>query len=148
MFFNNIISHTKSLEQLMQLSLIESYCLPLLTYATGASSFTQCQLHDLNVCWNTAYRVTFRFNRWESVKCSRHGLDTLNLVYIIKRYRINFFFSFVTVKPGFTVYSSLYTYMTTIMWTTVYHVCFILRRKQCEPFTNSLQLLWISSLTV
>jgi len=33
-------SHAKSLELLTQLSLVESYCLPLLTFATGALAFT------------------------------------------------------------------------------------------------------------
>jgi len=37
--FNSIPSHAKSLEQLTQLSLEESCCLPLLTYATGALAF-------------------------------------------------------------------------------------------------------------
>ena len=49
---NNIRSHAINLEQLTQLSLVESYCLPLLTYASSAMSFTQRQLRTLNVCWN------------------------------------------------------------------------------------------------
>ena len=36
--FNNICSHTKTLEEVVQLTLHESYCLPLLTYAAGAVS--------------------------------------------------------------------------------------------------------------
>jgi hypothetical protein len=90
--FNNVFAHAKQLDQLIQLSLIESYCLPLLTYAVGGLTFTQHQLHELNVCWNTVYRVIFGFNRWESVKCFIHGLGRLNLNFIIKLYRIKFFF--------------------------------------------------------
>ena len=33
--FNNICSHTKTLEEVVQLTLHESYCLPLLTYRTS-----------------------------------------------------------------------------------------------------------------
>ena len=90
--FNSIRSHAKSLDQLTQLALIESYCLPLLTYVVGAVTFSQRQLHELNVCWNTAYRVIFGFNRWESVKCFIHGLGRLNLVHIIKLFKIRFLF--------------------------------------------------------
>jgi len=65
--YNNICSHTKTLEEVVQLTLHESFCLPLLTYAAGAVSYNQRQVHDLNVCWNTAYRIVFNFKCWESV---------------------------------------------------------------------------------
>ena len=90
--FNSIYSRANSLDQLTQLSLIESYCLPLLTYVVGAVTFSQRQLQELNVCWNTAFRVIFGFNRWESVKCFIHGLGRLNLVHLIKLYKIRFLF--------------------------------------------------------
>jgi len=49
--------HTRSLEQLTQLSLVESYCRSLLTYATGALTFLKSQLQELNAYWNTVYRT-------------------------------------------------------------------------------------------
>jgi len=64
----------------VQLSLHESYCLPLLTYAAGAVSYNQGQVHDLNVCWNTVYRIVFNFNRWESVKSFIDGLGKLSVM--------------------------------------------------------------------
>jgi hypothetical protein len=96
--FNSIRSHSKSLDQITQLSLVESYCLPLLTYASGAVLFTRRQLQELNVCWNTAFRVIFGFNRWESVKCFIHGLGRLNLVYIIKILKTRFLFHLLGVN--------------------------------------------------
>ena len=54
--------------------------------------FTQCQLRELNVCWNSVYRVIFGFNRWESVKSFIHGMGRLNLIHIIMLHRIKFFF--------------------------------------------------------
>jgi hypothetical protein len=96
--FNSIRSHSKSLDQITQLSLVESYCLPLLTYASGAVLFTRRQLQELNVCWNTAFRVIFGFNRWESVKCFIHGLGRLNLVYIIKLLKTRFLFHLLRVN--------------------------------------------------
>ena len=66
--FNNICSHAKTLEEPVQLALLESYCLPLLTFAAGAVTYKQQQVHDFNVCWNTVYRTVFSFNRCESVQ--------------------------------------------------------------------------------
>lgn len=107
--FNCIRSRAKSLEQLTQLSLVESYCLPLLTYAVGALTLTQSQLQELNVCWNTAYRIIFGFNRWESVKCFIRGMGRLNLLYIIKLYRIRFMFHLLHLNHGI-LYNLFYVY--------------------------------------
>jgi len=68
----------------VQLTLHESYCLRLLIYAAGAVSYDQGQVHDLNVCWDTVYRIVFNFNRWESVKSFIIGLGTLSVQYILK----------------------------------------------------------------
>jgi len=90
--FNNILSHAKTLEEPVQLALFESYCLPLLTFAAGAVTYSQQQVHDLNVCWNTVYRTVFNFSRWESVKCFINGLGKLSLRYILKLCKVKFYF--------------------------------------------------------
>ena len=95
--FNNICSHTKTLEEVVQLTLHESYCLPLLTYAAGAVSYNQRQVHDLNVCWNTVYRIVFNFNRWESVKSFINGLGKLNVQCILKVRAIKFYYHLLSV---------------------------------------------------
>jgi len=83
--FNNICSHIKTLEEVVQLTLHESYCLPLLTYAAGSVSYNnQRQIHDLDVCWNTVYRIVFNFNRLESFKSFINGLGKLSVQYILK----------------------------------------------------------------
>ena len=58
----------------------------LLGGAAGAVTYSQQQVHDLNVCWNTVYRTVFNFNRWESVKCFINGLGKLSLRYICLLY--------------------------------------------------------------
>ena len=95
--FNNICSHTKPLEEVVQLTLHESYCLPLLTYAAGAVSYNQRQVHDLNVCWNTVYRIVFNFNRWESVKSFINGLGKLSVQYILKVRAVKFYYHLLHV---------------------------------------------------
>ena len=79
---NCISPRAKSLDELVDLSLQESYFLPILTYSSAATSFTVKQTHELHVCWSSAYRHIFHFNRWESVKCFINGLACLDLLHI------------------------------------------------------------------
>jgi len=90
--FNNILSHAKTLEEPVQLALFESYCLPLLTFAAGAVTYSQQQVHALNVCWNTMYQTVFNFNHWESVKSFINSLVKLSLRYVLKLYKVTFYF--------------------------------------------------------
>ena len=48
--------------------LMETFCLPLLSYSCEALSYSKQQLNQLNICWNRAYRKVFKMNDWESVK--------------------------------------------------------------------------------
>jgi len=65
------------------LSLIETYCLPILTYAALAVSLKVRQLQELNSCWNSAYRRVFGFHRWESVRSYLCGLGRLDMKHVI-----------------------------------------------------------------
>jgi hypothetical protein len=95
----------------------------------GGLTFTQHQLHELNVSWNTVYRVIFGFNRWESVKCFIHGLGRLNLIFIIKLYRINFFFRLLQLDHALLYNIFLFTCVITIVLMTVYFMYFKIRQK-------------------
>jgi hypothetical protein len=66
---NCISARDKFLDELVLLSLQESYFLPILTYSGVTLSLTVKQTNELTVCWNSMYRRIFHFNRWESVKC-------------------------------------------------------------------------------
>jgi hypothetical protein len=88
---NCIYSHSHSLDEIIQLSLQESYCLPLLTFASPALSLSSKQIRELNVCWNSVYRTIFGFNVWESVRCFINGLGRLNLMYILNVRRSKFY---------------------------------------------------------
>ena len=76
---------------MLQLSLIESYCVSLLTYAGNAVLYNNKQLSDLNVCLNTVYRMIFGFNRWESVKSFICGMGRLNFHYLYRLCKCKFF---------------------------------------------------------
>ena len=68
-----IFSQTATLNELVSLSLQESYSLPIITYAYAAISLTPKQAAQLNACWNTVYRRIFGFNKWKSVPAFIYG---------------------------------------------------------------------------
>ena len=64
---NSNFSHSGSISQMSKLHLVESYCLPMLTYTVEALYLKNSQISKLNTCWNNAYRRIVRINAWESV---------------------------------------------------------------------------------
>ena len=79
---NCIFSNTYGLDEILKLSLQQSYCLPILQYGLAALRLTQTQVKALNVCWNDVFRKIFKFNRWESVSQFIDGLGYLNFTYL------------------------------------------------------------------
>jgi Reverse transcriptase (RNA-dependent DNA polymerase) len=79
---NCIFNNSSGLDDLLQLHLQSSYCLPILQYASPALHFNKNQLRALNVCWNDVYRRIFKFNRWESVSEFIWGLGCLNFTHL------------------------------------------------------------------
>lgn len=89
---NCIYAKAKSGDELLHLTLQESYSLPILTYAIAAIKLTTKQQRELNVCWNMIYRKLFGFHRWESVKSFICGVGRLDLHHIIMQRRLQFYF--------------------------------------------------------
>jgi len=75
---NSICGQCQRMDEILRLSLLETYCLPILTYAAPAIKLKACQLHELNCCWNSVYRKVFGFHRWESVRVFINGLGHLD----------------------------------------------------------------------
>ena len=84
---NAIYSQSARMDNILQLSLMESYCLPILAYAASAVTYKTRQLDDLNSCWNSMYRKIFGFNLWESVRAFINGLARLDLKHICVLYK-------------------------------------------------------------
>ena len=81
---NSVFSKASCMPELTKLHLLESYCLPILTYVIGSLNLSKSQCNVLNVCWNNAYRKVFGFNRCESVKSFMCGLGKLDFLHIHK----------------------------------------------------------------
>ena len=87
---NYIYAQAKSLDETLHLSLQESYCLPVLTYAVAGLNLSVRPENELNACWNSVYRKLFSFHKWESVKYCIYGLNRLDLHSIIRLRRAFF----------------------------------------------------------
>lgn len=75
---NSLLARCCNAVETVKLKLIESFCLPLLTYCTGALELTTSAINELGVCWNDAYRKIFHYNRWESVKQVQYFFGSLD----------------------------------------------------------------------
>ena len=97
---NCIYASAKFNDQLVHLSLQETYCKPILTYGIVAIHLTVKQLRNLNSCWNSVYRKIFGFNKWESVSAFISGLGRLDLHNICLLLRAKFYKHLLVVKNG------------------------------------------------
>ena len=53
---NSIISHTKNVNDILKLNLLETYTLSILKYACESLLLNDNTLDILNVCWNNVFR--------------------------------------------------------------------------------------------
>jgi len=60
---NNIFKHSKYVNEITKLCLVESYILPILTYAIEALNLSKSECHVLNVCCNNNYRKIFEMHK-------------------------------------------------------------------------------------
>jgi hypothetical protein len=88
---NCVFSNCSSASEIVQLSLQESYCLPILTYSSPAVNLKMKQASSLNACWNSVYRKIFGFHKWESVRLFIYGLGRLDLHHILLMRRLKFY---------------------------------------------------------
>ena len=75
---NAICGHVKFASDMSRLLLMESFCLPLLSYwpllsyCCEAMQYSRRQLQQLNVCWNNAYRKVSGMHSWAF--CERNSV--------------------------------------------------------------------------
>ena len=90
---NSILSKCSFTSELLKLQLLESHCLPILTYATESLNLSNLQLSQLNAWWNSAYRRIFGFHQWESVRELILMLGRLDLHHIVDLRSLKFIFN-------------------------------------------------------
>jgi len=87
---NAILSHSKTVDEVTRLHLLELFTLPMLTYGLNVLFLTQFQLKKLYSCWNSIYRRIFGFHKWESVKEIQFFCERINLIHITDKFIIVF----------------------------------------------------------
>jgi len=63
-----ICSRSKCASEISKLFLLDTFCLPLISYGCECANYDCIQLCQLNVRWNNAYRKVFGMHAWQSVK--------------------------------------------------------------------------------
>ena len=63
--------------------LLNSYCIPILTYGAQVTVFNYSDTHSMSVALNDAIRKIFGWNRWQSVSELRKlmGYDSLEIIF-------------------------------------------------------------------
>ena len=100
-YYYGILAKCKSADEFVRLSLVKSFCLPLLCYCIGSLDFTSGHIKDLAVCWNDCFRRIFGFKRYESVKLLQFYCKELPFEYIVELYKWKFLTSRVYVSDRF-----------------------------------------------
>ena len=107
---SNLFSHSDGLDELLVLSLQETYSLPVLMYAAPALTLSSKQVAELGVCWNSVIRRLFNYQKWESVKGVLHGLGRLNVAqaHLIMLWKVKFY-RHMYFSPNIVVWSLFHT---------------------------------------
>lgn len=79
---NSILSKCNFTSDIVKLSLLESYSLPILLYAVECLNLPPSDLADLNAWWNSAYRKIFNYKKWESVRALIGHLGRMDFLHI------------------------------------------------------------------
>ena len=68
---NTILSVRQRSSEQVLMKLLYAICVPTLTYACDAFSYSNKQINSMNIAMNDSIRRIFTFNRWESVSYLR-----------------------------------------------------------------------------
>ena len=75
--------------EIVQMKLLYSTCVPIITYASDVITFTSKEMQSLHVAVNDAVRKIFSYQRWESIRTLRESLGYLSVTDIFsKRKRV------------------------------------------------------------
>ena len=78
--------------------LIQSYCLPFLTYCAESFNHNKETVAELSSCWRKAVRKIFSLPPWSSVNQILVFTSVLPLEYIIDQRRLNFIVNIQNIK--------------------------------------------------
>jgi len=87
---NAVCGRVKFASHMSVLFLLETFCLPMLSYCCEVFGYSKQQISQLNVCWNNAYRKAFKCNLWESVEELQLLCERMDLKHIFASRKLSF----------------------------------------------------------
>ena len=87
---NSVFSVLNGPSELVQMKLLYSVCVPIVTYACDVVTFHGREIQSLNVAVNDAIRRIFSYNRWESIKALRESFGYSSLTEIFAKRKLSF----------------------------------------------------------
>ena len=87
---NSILNCVSKPREQVQLQLLYSNCVPLLTYGASVKDLTAAEKHKLNVAVNNAVRRIFGFRRWQSIRDLRefYHFDSIEIMFAKAKRRL------------------------------------------------------------
>jgi hypothetical protein len=78
-------------DDIVQLHVDKSFCLPIFTYYIGALNTSHYEVEELGVCWNSCFRKIFHYHKWDPAKELQYFCNELSFEYIFDLNKWNFF---------------------------------------------------------
>ena len=74
----------------IQMQLLYTNCVPILTHASAAEEYESSEFYDCNTALNNAFWKIFSYNRWEGVRSLRESFGYSSLTEIFEKFRDKF----------------------------------------------------------
>ena len=87
---NSILNVLNGPSNDVQMKLLYSICVPIITYACDVVVYNHNELQSLHVALNDAIRKIFSYNRWESIKTLRESRGYLSVTQIFATRKLSF----------------------------------------------------------
>ena len=87
---NSILNVLKGPSEIVQMKLLYSTCVPIVTYASDVITLPYREMQSLHVAVNDAVRKIFSYHRWESIRSLRESLGYLSITDIFSKRKRTF----------------------------------------------------------
>ena len=87
---NSVLNTLVKANEEVQLQLLYTNCVPILSYACAVKTYSAREFQDCNTALNDAIRKIFSYNRWESVRALRDSFGYKSLTEIFANSRNKF----------------------------------------------------------
>ena len=87
---NSILRSLRKPNELVQMNLLYTNCVPCLTYCAEVKNLGSTDMHKCNVALNDSIRRIFSYQRWESTRQLRQQLELPNIYEIFESRKSRF----------------------------------------------------------